>query len=190
MQPEEKEKAEIGVLRLRFIAGVCLFIVPALLCLGSMLKQPFAFSSWIQKAHDAQWVLELKDASSPIEQHFDARKPSVERLDIKFETHDIARKGQICVELWDGTTDTKQGSFTAPMQDIRNAVRTTLTFDAVPLEEGHDYYWRLWLEPEEDGFTGIYYMPEDWLEEIVVGWDAYYEGTEQPYYFAMDAYGR
>ena len=47
-----------------------------------------------------------------------------------------------------------------------------------------------WLEPEEDGFTGIYYMPEDWLEEIVVGWDAYYEGTEQPYYFAMDAYGR
>ena len=190
VEPAEKEKAEIGVLRLRFIAGVCLFIVPALLCLGSMLKQPFAFSSWIQKAHDAQWVLELKDASSPIEQHFDARKPSVERLDIKFETHDIARKGQICVELWDGTTDTKQGSFTAPMQDIRNAVRTTLTFDAVPLEEGHDYYWRLWLEPEEDGFTGIYYMPEDWLEEIVVGWDAYYEGTEQPYYFAMDAYGR
>ncbi len=188
--PAQADKSYPGLLRTRFLIGVALFIVPALLCLNSMLRSPYAFSSWIQKAHSADWVLELREEGPEITQTFIPAKETVERLDLKMENHDVARKGQIRITLSDVTDAKTLGEYSLDMTQIRNAVKTTVTFDPVPLNMTHTYQWTLRAHPEEDGFTGIYYLPRNELEEQVYGWNACADGTEQEFYFAMDAFGR
>ena len=188
--PSREMDAHMGWLRTRFLVGIALFMIPALLALHSMLQSPYAFSSFIQTSYEPQWVVPVQNGEEyhTLEQHFIAEYDSVERLDVKFDDGGVRRSwGEVVVQLVDCENDETLVSFGYDVPHIITAITESATFDPVPLEKGHEYRWVFTCDAEENGMLGIYYTPD--LGGID-GWTVYVDDEWQSYVLAADAFGR
>ena len=184
--PEENTPDHVGLIRLRFLGGIALFLVPAMICVYSMLQQPYPNVNVITAAHDPSWV-EFFEPDSVFEQHFTATKETAERLDAKFDTKSTPRQGTFRAELVDCETEETLTVVTSDLSTLREYVRESFAFEPVALTTGHEYKWVLSIQAESEGATGLYYEPTRGARE---GLEADVNGEKQQYTFALETLGR
>ena len=184
--PAEETPDHTGLLRLRFVGGVAIFLIPAMLCLVSILKSPFPVYSVISDAREAEWV-EPFEEGTVFEQNFTADRGTVERLDVKFDTRSTPRNGTITATLTDPETGETLVSVTQDLSALTEYIRHPFTFDPVTVEPGHAYRWALTIDPAEEGFTALYYKP---TQEATAGREAYENGEKKDWTWAMETLGR
>ena len=185
--PETDTNPQVGLLRLRFLGGIAMFIVPCMICFYTMMKAPYAYENRIMDAYDPAWVTTLQEGQESYiaEQYFSPKTDTLERIDIKFDCENGVGQGHVHLAL----TDVTDGKLLYETDIARNTIKTTkathVTFTPIALHREHVYKVSLSCNPADGGYLGLYYMPD-----AKAGSEMTMNGEPQDKVAAIEFFGR
>lgn len=153
-------------MRLRFILGILIFAIPALLCLPEMMEQPDRVWESGLETSASGWVENITEQSAG--QYFTAEADSLGCIQIGTGTYDQTLKNLVLTaEVLDPDTDFSLGKASVSGDAIANNEKTTLNFEEpIQLEIGHRYLLRFTADAQDsnESIALACYQPRDLIE--------------------------
>lgn len=179
----EKVTESVGLIRLRFIGGVALFVVPALICFGIMLMQP----DILLKNADMNTPLTPMTEESDIRQYFFAPESTLSEIKVVVGTYIRENHGELVVELHEAASDMLLTETTADISQFADNTYCSIEFPETDLSSTAQYYLKFRLEREsgEDLLT-IYRTADETASETNY---AVVDGEMMNYSLCVDLYG-
>ncbi len=179
----EETHPQAGLLRLRFLAGIAIFLVPCMICLRSMLKAPYPDADRISQAEDMIYLQE-EGGTHELEQYFIPEWDQLEWIDIAFG-YLGNEEGELTLRVEDETTGNTLLEAVIPRAEVIRQGRNRLRFDPISMEQDHVYKAVLSGGMVEDGLLTLYTVPKQPGDGVTL-----LDGEEQDYSASFVFYGR
>ena len=171
--------------RARFVIGVSIFVIPAVICLVSMLTVP---CSLLGQTYARADHINPITADRQIEQYFVLPDDSI-LSEIVFEAGTYMRENQgtIAFSVCDADTEEEIVSAKMDLADVSDNIETTLEVEPVSLEAGRQYCLKVVVSPASQEDTVTIYRSEEGTAEPDLY--AVVDGQKTDYTLCIDLLG-
>ena len=184
--PQTETPDHVGLLRLRFLGGIAMYIVPCMICFYSMMQAPYPFSGRVMAAYDLTWITPLQQGAETfvLEQPFSAKRGTVEQLDVKFENEE-PQQGDVIISIVDATDNVTLREMAIVRGTIVSREKTRFRFEPLTLNPEHQYKIVMLCREGGSGTLSVYYTPGASEEG-----PASVNGEAKDFCLAADLFGR
>lgn len=172
--------------RARFVVGVSIFVIPALICLVSMLTVP---CSLLGQTYARADHINPITADRKIEQYFILSDDSI-LSEIAFEAGTYMRENQgtIAFSIWESDTNEEITSVEMNLAEVKDNIETIVEVEPVSLEAGRQYCLKAIVSPVSPEDTVTIYRSEDGTAESDLY--AVVDGEKTDYTLCIDLIGK
>lgn len=156
-QISEKITEFTGLVRLRFIGGVAIFIIPAIVCFGVLLTQ----SDLILSSGDMSEPLTAMNETSDVRQYFSAPDSKISEIRIAVGTYAKENHGTLVVELHEAASEKLIAKAEADISQFEDNSYCTVVFPNTELDNSEQYYLSFFVERETDADLLTIYRTTD-----------------------------
>jgi len=158
----ERVTEATGLIRLRYIGGIAIFVVPAMICFGIMLAQPDLLSNNGSMSAPLNPIAE----SSDVRQYFTASESTLTEVQVAVGTYMRENQGSLIVGLYRAETDELLAETEADISKFEDNQYCSIELPETDLNESEQYYLKFQTElnSSEDLLT-IYHTAEQTANE-------------------------
>lgn len=147
----------IGLIRLRFIGSIAIFIIPALICFGILIAQPDV----IILQGDMSEPVGVMDDTSDIRQYFSTADAKISEIKVAVGTYMQENHGELTVGLYEADSDNLIAESKADISRFEDNSYCSIDLSDAELEETKQYYLKFTLERDSDADLLTIYRTSD-----------------------------
>lgn len=174
-----------AMIRVRFLGGLAVFLVPACLCFAVLLRQP----DLILDYYPHYVPLETLTEECDVRQYFSGPDFEMTRIGLYVTTEEhFYQDGTLMIEVYDAATDTKIAETSRTLYVFTgDDLYYNVDIDPVSIREGKQYYLKFYLQDANEETTLCLYRLRDYTADET----SYLmlEGEAQNYSLCVSLYG-
>lgn len=182
------KKMQKGILRLRYIGGCCIFIIPSLICLAYNLTFPRII---YESDKDITKIVGPMRETDVYEQVFQAKEKTISGITIMFGTYMKENNSIVKCELVDNVTSCVLNELELDTAELQDNQYVRFDFSEISeVEAGKEYVIKIYADNilPEDRFT--LYRTEEKTEEDDLSSYALINGRKKNYDLGIQVYGK
>lgn len=174
-----------AMIRVRFIGGLAVFLVPAFICFGVLLTQPDRIVSYSPHTTPLATLTEQSD----VRQYFTASGFELTRIGVYTTTHEqFTEDGALIIGVYDAETDARIAETSRELRYFSgDDLYFNIDMDATPIQAGRQYYLTFCLAGTGgDASLCLYRVPDGTATDTTY---AMLDGEAQNFNLCLTLYG-
>lgn len=147
----------IGLIRLRFIGGIAMFIIPAMICFGILIAQP----DLIIAQGNMSKTVGIMDDTSDVRQYFSTTDAKVSEIKVAVGTYMQENHGNLTVGLYEADSDNLIAESKADISRFKDNSYCAIDLSDTELDATKQYYLKFTLERDSNADLLTIYRTSD-----------------------------